>query len=67
MSDETVRLVVVAMIAAIPPTLAALAALIVALKGSQKLTQLHLQINSRMDQLLEVSTSAARAEGRLEK
>jgi len=63
MSDDTFRLVVIAMITAIPPTLAGVAALIVAMRGSQKLTALHLQINSRMDQLLAVSKTAAHAEG----
>ena len=63
MTDETMRMVIVAMIASIPPTLTAIAALVVAFKGNAKIAGLHLQINSRMDQLLAVAIKAARAEG----
>jgi hypothetical protein len=63
MTDETVRLIVIALIASVPPTLAAVAAVIVALRGNAKLADVHLQINSRMDELLRVSNKAARAEG----
>lgn len=66
MTEETVRSIVGPLIASIPPTLAAVAALIAARKVGPKITELHLQINSRMDQLLAASKSAAHAEGVVE-
>jgi hypothetical protein len=48
------------LVAAVPPTIAALAALIVALKTKAKVADVHLSINSRMDELV----AAAKAQGR---
>ncbi len=55
--------ILVALIAATPPTLMALAALIVGLGNRRKSEELHLLINSRLSELLASSTAAARSEG----
>jgi hypothetical protein len=51
--------VVTALVAAVAPTVLALAALVAALRNGGKLHELHLSVNSRMDQLI----AASRAEG----
>lgn len=48
----------------IPPTIAALAALIVAIRNDRKITEIHIGLNGRLSQLLEASKIAAHAEGR---
>lgn len=58
--------VMIAFIAAVPPTMVGVAALVVAMRSKEKLTELHFQINSRMDQLLEKSGALQRSEGRAE-
>jgi len=63
MTDETLRMIIVAAVSAVPPTIAATAAMVVALKSKQQIHELHMQVNSRMDELLRVSMTAARAEG----
>lgn len=59
-------LVIMAMIAAVPPTLMALAAVITSLHTQRKLQDVHNQINGRMEQLIEEVGSTSRAEGRAE-
>lgn len=58
--------VAIALIAAFPPTLVALAALIVGVRNSRKVDSVHLLINSRMTELLASTGAAARAEGHTE-
>lgn len=48
----------------IPPTIAALAALIVALRNDKKIAEIHIGLNGRLSELLEASKIAAHAEGR---
>lgn len=70
---EGTTAIVVAAIAAIPPTAVAVVTLIVALRNKQTtgevkqtLDVLHTQINGKMEQLLEQKGIAARAEGKAE-
>ncbi len=56
--------VAVALIVAIPPTLAAVAALIVSTKNRAETKEVHLSLNSRLDQLIKVTRSDAIHEGR---
>ena len=58
--------IIIAIIAAIPPTLVALLTLRNSKKNAQAIQEVHLSINSRMDQLLEASKAASNAEGREE-
>lgn len=65
--------VMIALLVAIPPTLVALAGLVNSIRNGGKLAQhaatlqaVHLQINSRMDELLAISKRAAHAEGVIE-
>lgn len=59
--------VTIALIVAIPPTLAGLAAVIVAVRTRHKIADLTVHINSRMDQLLktkgELGEEIGRAKG----
>lgn len=56
--------VLVGLIAAIPSTLAALAALVVSLKGNRKVDAVALSVNGRLTQLLGAVGQTQRAEGR---
>ena len=42
----------IAFLAALPPTIAALAALVMSLRNNSKITEVHMMINNRMDQML---------------
>lgn len=63
-------LILVAIISALPPTLTALVALWVAIVNrrntKKEIQEIHISVNSRMDQLLKMSQSSARAEGHVE-
>lgn len=66
MTNEQLTIIV----CAIPPTIAAVSALVVALKANRKqdentdrIQEVHLMINSRMDQLLKVTENASFAKG----
>lgn len=63
-ADETEHLVIllVALIAAVPPTVAALAAWYAAMHAGRTVTTLDLKVNGRMDQLLEEARRAAQLE-----
>jgi hypothetical protein len=54
----------VGLIAAIPSTVAALAALVVSLKGNRKVDAVALSVNGRLTQLLGAVGQTQRAEGR---
>lgn len=60
-------IVVAAIIAAFPPTLVAFISIFVTIRGQskteQKMQQVHVEINSRMTQLLELTSKASHAEG----
>ena len=53
----------IAFFANMPATIAAVASAIAALASLWKLSTVHKQINSRMDQLLVVTATSSRAEG----
>ncbi len=53
----------IALIVAVPPTLVAVAALVSSLKNSSKLQALHIDLNSRLTQLMEASAKSERAMG----
>lgn len=55
--------ILIALIVAIPPTLAGVAAVIVALRAKAKTEEIHLLVNSKMTELLELTAKASRAEG----
>jgi hypothetical protein len=55
--DKTVLL------AAVPSTLAALGALITSLRNAGRIQQVHLTMNSRLDELIEATKTASHAEG----
>lgn len=50
----------------IPPTLAAMVAWRSSVKNSGKIQEVHLSINSRMDELLKAAKGEAKAEGKEE-
>jgi hypothetical protein len=56
----------VAIVSATPPTLAALAALFQTRRTKAQLTELHVLINSRLTELLNLTKESAHAEGKLE-
>lgn len=56
--------IIVAIVTALPPTFAAIAALIVALRNDRKITEIHIGLNGRLTELLEANKIAAHAEGR---
>ena len=53
-----------AVIAAIPPTIAAVAALIVSLHNSAKIQDVHVSLNSRLSQLVDASKAQGRQDER---
>lgn len=63
-------LVLIAAIAAVPPTLTAFVALAVAIinrrNTKKEIQEIHLSVNSRMDQLLKLAEGLARSEGHAE-
>ena len=56
--------VAVALIVAVGPAVVSMVAAVVSLLNRWALQKLHLQINSRLDELLEATRKSARAEGR---
>jgi hypothetical protein len=54
---------IIALVGALGSLLAAFAAFVASIRNGQKIQEVHLSINSRMDQLLEASSAAARAAG----
>ena len=60
-------IVLAAVIAAIPPTLVAIVVVDVTIRGQvksqEKIQQVHIEINSRMTQLLDLTSKASHAEG----
>ena len=60
-------IVLAAVIAAIPPTLVAIVGVVVTIRGQvksqEKIQQVHIEINSRMTQLLDLTSKASHAEG----
>ena len=56
--------VLVGLIAAVPATVAALAALVVSLKGNRKVAAISVQIDGRLDELLATTRAAGNASGR---
>lgn len=59
MDNSTINL----LIATIPPTITAITSLIIALNNSKHIGKIHVLINSRMDQLLELNKNSSRLEG----
>ena len=55
--------IIVAIIVAIPPTLVAILALIQGMKNGRATEEIHLSVNSRMDELLAVTKGESHAEG----
>jgi hypothetical protein len=58
--------IIVAIIVSTPPTLIGLATLWTAMQAQQKVQELHMTVNSKMDRLLAVTATASHAEGVLE-
>jgi hypothetical protein len=58
--------IIVAAIAAIPPTLVALLALRTGKKNEASIQQVHLSVNSRMDEMLRLTAASQRAAGKTE-
>jgi len=56
--------VIIALIVAFPPTLVALLSLRRSKQNSSAIQEVHLSINSRMDELLKAAKGEATAEGR---
>ena len=54
----------IAVIVAIPPTLLAAAALVASIHNGNKIQDVHLSINSRMDQLVKASKAQGRQDER---
>lgn len=60
MIDPTVM---VAIVAAIPPTLAAIFSALLSLRNGQKIKALHVEVNGRLTQLLVSTALASRLQG----
>ena len=58
--------VTIALIAVVPPTAVALLSVALSIRTHGKLNELHVQINSRMDNWLSEAKAASRSEGRAE-
>lgn len=58
--------VLIALIAAIPPTMVAGGAVLLGIVNRRGIKDLHIDVNSRMTQLLEQKGIASKAEGRRE-
>jgi len=58
------RSIQIALIVAVGPTITAIASLLVALKTVKAVQEIHLSINSRMDQFLTASRAVGRQEER---
>lgn len=61
--DASTLQIICTLIAAIPPSAIALLAWLSSRKNKAAIQLVHLQINSRMDELLAASKQASRAEG----
>lgn len=55
--------VIVGIVAATPPTLLAMAALVSSFRNGRAVKDVHVLFNSRMDQFLKVTKESAHAEG----
>ncbi len=55
--------VLVAAIAAIPPTIGAIAAFLVSVRNSRKLVEVHKDLNGRLNELVERAEEASFAKG----
>lgn len=58
--------ITMALIAAVPPTIAGIAALIVSLRNTRDIQKLHVIVNSRLTELLSETAKASRAQGQLD-
>ena len=56
--------ITIALIVATPTTIASLAALIVSIRNGSKIQQVHIGINSRMDELVKASKAQGRQDER---
>jgi hypothetical protein len=54
----------IALIVAVPPTIASVAAVIMSIKNGTKIQEVHLGINSRMDELVRASKAQGRQDER---
>lgn len=54
---------IIALLGAIATTLTAIAALVAALKASREIREVHIKINSRMDEYMALAKKASYAEG----
>lgn len=61
---NNLTLIIVALIAAIPPTLVGILNFLKVKENSKAIQEVHLSINSRMDQLLSSSKAESKAEGK---
>lgn len=66
LDDKQLYPIIVALAASIPGVICALIAALIGWINREQIKNLHLQINSKMDRLLELTAASARAEGRLE-
>ena len=60
-------LITVALIAVVPPMMVALLSLRSGIKSGRKLDEIHVMVNSRMDELLAVTRQLARMENKIQK
>lgn len=56
----------VAIITAIPILIIGIMNMLIGLRGNRRLSDIHVQINSRMDQLLQVNAAKSLADGKAE-
>lgn len=57
------NLVRIALITATPPTLVAIGALVASIRNGRKVEQLHVSVNSRMSQFMELLETSSEAKG----
>ncbi len=60
-------LVLVALISALPPTIVAAGAIVIGIMNKRGIEDLHVAVNSRLTELLELTAKSARAEGKADR
>lgn len=61
--STVVLTIVISIITAVPPTLAAIFAWMVARKNTRKIQEIHVSLNSRLSQLLDLTAASSHAQG----
>lgn len=66
MSDAIKIALITAIATALPLTVIGIANIVIGLRSSRRLSDIHIQINSRMDQLLKMTAAKSLGDGKAE-